>query len=86
MVLALEVAGANLVKSKARGRKISGYVALSSEELRLFFEQPAFLDGAMDAPWRYRIPLICIYQGTRVSEASGLYTVDLFYRDGIPCL
>jgi hypothetical protein len=52
MVLALEVAGPNLVKSKAQGRKICGYVALSSEELRLFFEQPAFLGGAMEAPWR----------------------------------
>lgn len=86
MVLAVEAAEANLVKSKTQGNKVSGYVALSSEEVRKFFEQPAFLDGAMDAAWRYWIPLICIYQGTRVSEASGLYTDDLVYRDGTPCL
>jgi len=32
--------------------------------LKKMFEQPAFLDGAMHAPWRYWIPQICLYQGS----------------------
>ena len=40
----------------------------------------------MNMSWRYWIPQICLYQGARVSEASGLFTDDIVLIDGIPCL
>lgn len=52
----------------------------------MFFEQHAFLAGAIRADWRYWVPLLCLYQGLRVSEASQLYTNDVVIVDGVSCL
>jgi hypothetical protein len=86
MELATTSAKANLIKASKNTTIKKGAVALSDLELKRMFEQPAFLDGAMHASWRYWIPQICLYQGTRVSESSGLYTDDISIINGIPCL
>ena len=84
--LAVASAKGDLLKEKQQTGKKKGYVALAADELIKMFEQRAFLNGAMHAAWRYWIPLICLYQGTRVAEASQLYTSDFSVQDGVPCV
>ncbi len=86
MTLATQAAKANLIKASKNSTRKNGAVALASVELKMMFHQPAFLDGAMLASWRYWIPQICLYQGARVSESSGLYTDDIIVVDGVPCM
>lgn len=84
--LALENADAAVLKGKSTKAIQPGYVALSAVELKSLFEQHAFLAGAIRADWSYWIPLLCLYQGLRVSEASQLYTNDVVAVDGVWCL
>lgn len=86
MKLATESATAALIKADKQAPQKKGAVALSDFELKTMFQQPAFRHGAMHAPWRYWIPLICLFQGARVSEASGLYTDDIKLIAGVYCL
>lgn len=67
-------------------KKTPGYVALSQTELKTLYEQPSFLEGALKAPWCYWVPLICLHQGCRVSEAAQLFTDDIIRMDGVPCI
>ena len=84
--LALENADAAVSKSNSSKSVKPGYVALSAVELKTLFEQHAFLAGAIRADWSYWIPLLCLYQGLRVSEGAQLYTNDVIEVDGVPCL
>ena len=84
--LALENADAAVSKSNSTKNIQPGYVALSAVELKTLFEQPAFLAGAISADWSYWVPLLCLYEGLRVSEGSQLYTNDVIEVDGVPCL
>ena len=84
--LALENADSAVLKSRSAKKIQPGYVALSAVELKTLFEQHAFLAGAVSADWRYWVPLLCLYQGLRVSEGSQLYTNDVIEVDGVPCL
>ena len=84
--LALENADAAVSKSNSTKNIQPGYVALSAVELKTLFEQHAFLAGAIRADWSYWIPLLCLYQGLRVSEASQLYTNDVVAVEGVSCL
>lgn len=84
--LALAAARGDLAKENQQVGHKKGYVALAADELVRLFEQEAFLNGAMHDAWRYWIPLICLYQGTRVAEAAQLYTSDFSVQDGIPCV
>ena len=86
LALALENADAAVLKAKSSKKIQPGYVALSAVELKTLFEQHAFLAGAIRADWSYWIPLLCLYQGLRVSEASQLYTNDVVAVDGVSCL
>lgn len=86
LALALENADAAVSKAKSSKKVQPGYVALSAAELKTLFEQDAFLDGAIRADWSYWIPLLCLHQGLRVSEASQLYTNDVVAVDGVSCL
>ena len=61
-------------------------MTLSTEELKKLFEQHAFLAGAICADWSYWTPLLCLYQGLRVSEASQLYANGVITVDGVACL
>ena len=82
----LAVEGALKDASQQSAKKRPGYVALNPVELKKLFEQPAFLAGAVAAAWRYWVPLICLHQGCRVSEASQLFTADIIFRDDVPCI
>lgn len=86
MELTKSAAGADLQKQEKQSNKVRGSVALSDSELQKLFMQPAFLEGAKKAAWRYWIPLICLHQGARVSEAAGLYSDDVVLIDGVHCL
>ena len=82
----LAVEGALKDASQQSAKIRPGYVALNPVELKKLFEQPAFLVGAVAAAWRYWVPLICLHQGCRVSEASQLFTDDITLRDDVPCI
>lgn len=86
MELARKSAAAQLAKEERRSPRKKGYCALNTDELRKLFGQTAFSANAKKKPWTYWIPLLCLYQGMRVSEASQLYTDDLITIDGIPCI
>ena len=86
MELARKSAAALLAKKERRSPRKKGYGALNTDELRKLFGQPAFAANARKKPWSYWIPLFCLYQGMRVSEASQLYTDDIITIDGIPCV
>lgn len=86
MELARKSAAALLAKKERRSQRKKGYGALNTDELRKLFGQPAFAANAKKKPWTYWIPLFCLYQGMRVSEASQLYTDDIITIDGIPCV
>ena len=86
MTLATQSAKANLVKASKNTTQKKGAVALSEAELHKMFEQPAFVNDAMLHDWRYWIPQICLYMGTRVSEASGLHTDDILEISGVSCI
>ncbi|UUZ68770.1 site-specific integrase [Polaromonas sp. P2-4] len=84
--LAMEAADARLAKARKKQNKKPGAVALTADELKRMFEQQAFLAGALDTPWKFWIPLLCMYHGFRVSEASQIYTDDVILVDGVPCI
>lgn len=86
MELARKSAAALLAKKERRSQRKKGYGALNTDELRKLFGQSAFAANAKKKPWSYWIPLFCLYQGMRVSEASQLYTDDIIRIDGIPCV
>lgn len=86
MKLAVQSASAEVIKAQKQSPKKKGAVALAVDELKQMFHQPAFLEGAMYYDWCYWIPQICLYQGARVSEASGLYTDDILVIEGVPCM
>ena len=86
MELARKSAAAQLAKEERRSPRKKGYCALNTDELRKLFGQTAFSANAKKKPWTYWIPLLCLYQGMRVSEASQLYTDDVITIDGIPCI
>lgn len=86
MELTKTAAAADLQKQDKQSNTVRGSVALSDSELQKLFMQPAFLEGAKTAAWRYWIPLICLYQGARVSEAAGLYSDDVVLIDDVHCL
>jgi hypothetical protein len=56
------------------------------EHAARLFEQHAFLAGAICVEWSYWIPLLCLYQGLRVSEAPQPYPNDVVVVDGVSCL
>lgn len=78
--------GAEKDAAEESAKKNPGYVALSQTELKTLYEQPSFLEGALKGPWRYWVPLICLHQGCRVSEAAQLFTDDIIRMDGVPCI
>lgn len=86
MELAVKAADADLLRVKQSLNKKAGAVALTEIELKKMFEQPAFLRGAIQTPWKYWGPLLCLYHGLRVSEASQLFTNDIVKIDGVDCL
>lgn len=86
MELARQSAAAALAKKERKQRRKTGYGALSTEELCKVFGHSAFAANAKKKPWTYWIPLFCLYQGMRVSEASQLYTDDIIMIDGIACV
>ena len=86
MQLARKTASTHLVKSqRKKGGKV-GYVALSQTELQRVFRHHAFKDDCYKNPWKFWVPMLCLYQGVRVSEASQLYTDDILLIQGVPCL
>ena len=86
MELARKSAAAQLAKQERRSPRKKGYCALNTDELRKLFGQTAFTANAKKKPWTYWIPLLCLYQGMRVSEASQLYTDDIMSIGTIPCI
>jgi integrase len=84
--LAMEAAAGKVSTAKGKQVRGSGYVALSTKELKATFEQPGFRVGAIKNDWGYWAPLLCLYKGLRISEATQLHTADICYVDGVPCL
>ena len=70
---------------KAIARK-PGYIAFAPTELKQIFEQPSYRTGAAKDDWRYWVPLLCLFNGLRVAEASQSHTGDLCIVDGVHCL
>lgn len=85
MTLAVRSADAKVILERKSSSRKPGYVALALDELKRMFEQPAFLHGALDADWKFWIPIICLHNGLRVSEVSQLYTEDVYQVDGVWC-
>ena len=86
MELSRKSAAALLVKTDRKKVRKPGFAALNTDELRKLFGHAAFTANAEKKPWSYWIPLFCLYQGMRVSEASQLYTDDIITLDGVPCV
>ena len=70
-------------ESKPNGA--AGAVALTLDELKKTFEQPAYLDGAARSDWAYFVDPIRLYAGPRVSEVAQLYIEDIVDVEGVPC-
>lgn len=83
--LMLKAAEARASKCNSAGPK-KGAVALSVEELCRTYESEAWLEGALQAPWKYWVDPMRLYTGARVSEISQLYTNDIIEVDGVPCI
>lgn len=86
MELSRKSAAALLVKTERKKARKPGFAALNTDELRKLFGHAAFTANAEKKPWSYWIPLFCLYQGMRVSEASQLYTDDIITLDSVPCI
>lgn len=67
------------------GAGADGYVAFTSEELHMLFGQQ-FQEHTRGYAARYWIPLIGLFAGLRVSEASQLRTADFLSVEGIACI
>lgn len=85
-LLELKTASAN----QSEARKYSkdpkpGAIRLTADDLRSTFQSPAYIAGASQCDWKYWLPPILLYSGTRVSEPSQLYTNDIIHVLGIPC-
>jgi integrase len=83
--LMLKAAEARATKCSTASPK-KGAVALSVEELCRTYQSEAWLQGALQAPWKYWMDPMRLYTGARVSEISQLYTNDVIEVDGIPCI
>lgn len=83
--LAQKAASGSVGAKKAIARK-PGYIAFATTELKQIFEQPSYRTGAANDDWRYWVPLLCLFNGLRVAEASQTHTGDLCIVDGVHCL
>lgn len=86
MHLIQRTASAQLSKALRKKGGKAGYVALSKTELTRLFSHEALTQDSYRNPWKFWVPLLCLHQGVRVSEASQLYTNDIQCIDGIPCI
>lgn len=79
---------------KAAGDDDEGRGPFSSEELRAIFSQPLFVNGhgrhvvgaAQYGPHEFWLPLLGLFGGLRLKEASQLYLADVRQVDGVWCL
>jgi integrase len=84
--LARKAAAGAASSKKIKGSQGTGFVAFSLNELQRIFEQPGFRVRAMKHDWAYWAPLLCLYLGFRISEATQTHTGDICYVDGVPCI
>lgn len=85
MTLAVRSADAKVILDRKSSSRQPGYVALTQDELVQMFEQPAFIRGAVEADWKFWIPILCLHNGFRVSEVSQLHVEDIFQVNGVWC-
>jgi integrase len=89
LVLAKDTARARekaaLASAGAGGVIADGYVAFSNDDIQALFG-PVFVAHARDNPARYWIPLLGLFAGLRVGEASQLRPTDFETVDGVDCL
>ncbi len=62
--------GSSVVGAKQAVARKPGYIAFAPTELKKIFEQPGYRTGAVKDDWRYWVPLLCLFNGMRVAEAS----------------
>lgn len=86
MHLIQRTASAQLSKALRKKGGKAGYVALSKTELARLFSHENLIQDSHRNPWKFWVPLLCLHQGVRVSETSQLYTNDIQFIDGIPCI
>lgn len=67
------------------GSYVDGYVSFNNDELAALFGK-AFKTHVARRADRYWIPLLGLYSGLRVSEASQLQTGDFIIVDGVACI
>ena len=85
MDLQLTESRVRVQKSKRPGQKKT-YIALSREKLSRVFGSDSFRLGAIRHDWAYWCPLLCLYAGLRIVEASQIMTCDLVCIDNVYCL
>ncbi len=60
--------------------------AYTKEEMEKLFHTPVFTQPDKDKPERFWLPLIALFQGTRLEEIAQLYIKDIKEVEGIICL
>lgn len=76
---------AALARAGAGGVPTDGYVAFTPEDIRALFGS-TFLEHSHKNPARFWIPLLGLFTGLRVAEASQLRPSDFDFVDGIQCV
>ncbi len=71
--------------AEAKPNGAPGAVALTLDELKRTFEQPAYLEGAIKSDWAYFVDPIRLFVGARVSEVSQLYIEDIIKVERVWC-
>ena len=85
MELQLKESRVRVQKFRRPGQKKT-YIALSREELARVFGSDSFRLGAIRHDWAYWCPLLCLFAGLRIAEASQIMTCDLVCIDDVYCL
>ena len=76
---------AALARGGVDGVAADGYVAFNHDDIQALFS-PAFIKHARRNPARFWIPLLGLFTGLRVAEASQLRPTDFEIIDDISCL
>ena len=76
---------ANLTISKRNVKASSERQPYDTSDLQRLLSSPIYTTPPKDHPEKWWIPLICLFSGCRLGEATQLHVSDIRTVDGIPC-
>lgn len=71
------------LKERVRDREDEARAIFSQQDLQALFSADEYRKGSFKQPWKFWVPLLCLYTGARREEICQLYTDDIKEVDGV---